>query len=312
MDNKKSKENIIVIDWGTTNVRAFLLNAQSGEIIAQRRSDKGIKFVPRDGYPVVYQELTSDWRESSNFTLMAGMVGSANGWEEAAYVSLPASPAKVGEHIYKLSAMENVYIVGGLCCHKKDDTYDVIRGEEVQIIGLTSKLKQEGHLVCLPGTHSKWLEIDENNIIDSFTTVMSGDFFSAICTSTIMAMMLESPQEFSKDHFRKGIEISATPGGLMAHMFKVRGALLFKQIEAKHVESMISGIVIGSEIHNMRTLYNTKSQVHVIGSDALGEKYSLALDILEIEHQLHSSDEMSLAGMRVLACNIGSSSLIGN
>lgn len=274
-------------------------------MIARRRSNKGIKFVPKGGYPAVYQELTADWLDSSSFTLMAGMVGSANGWEEAPYVCLPASPDTVGEHIHKMSSMDGVYIVGGLSCHRKDNTYDVIRGEEVQIIGLISGLKQERkHLVCLPGTHSKWLEIDEHNVIDSFTTVMSGDFFSAICTTTIMAMMLDGPQEFSKVDFQKGIELSAGPGGIMAHMFKVRGALLFEQIQPQHVESMISGIVIGSEIHNMKELYNTKSFVQVISSDTLGEKYSLALDILGIEHQLHVGDELSLAGMMILADKI--------
>ncbi len=304
MDNPENKQNIVFIDWGTTNVRAFLIRDESGEVIARRNSDKGIKFVPEGGYPAVYHDLTADWQDSSFFTLMAGMVGSANGWEEAPYVFLPASPDTVGKHIYKMSSVEDVYIVGGLCCRGKNDTYDVIRGEEVQIIGLISKLKQGKHLVCLPGTHSKWLEINEHNIIDSFTTVMSGDFFSAICTGTIMAMMLESPQKFSKVDFQKGIEISGGPGGIMAHMFKVRGALLFEQIKAQHVESMISGIIIGSEIHNMKELYNTKAFVHVIGSDVLGEKYSLALDILGIEHQIYAGEELSLAGMKVLLDNL--------
>lgn len=299
-----NKQNVIFIDWGTTNARSFLLNAQTGEVVARRHSDKGIKFVPKGGFPTVYQELTADWRDSSSFTLMAGMVGSANGWEEAAYVQLPASPKTVGKHIHKMSSMDDIYIVGGLCCHRADNTYDVIRGEEVQVIGLIAKLPQKRHLVCLPGTHSKWLEIDKNNIIDSFTTVMSGDFFSAICTSTIMAMMLDVPQEFSKVDFQKGIEISAGPGGIMAHMFKVRGARLFNQIERKHVESMISGIVIGSEIHDMKKLYDTESLLHVISSDALGKKYSLALEVLSIEHQVHASDELSLAGMGLLADEI--------
>lgn len=293
--------NVIFIDWGTTNVRAFLFDCKNKKVIDQRQSDKGIKFVPKGGFPRVFNELFSDWLDRARFTLMAGMVGSMNGWEEAPYVALPASPLKVSEHIHRLTAMEDVYIVGGLSCHRADNTYDVIRGEEVQIIGLMAKLSGEKQLVCLPGTHSKWLEIDENSTIDSFTTVMSGDFFSAICAKTIMAMMLEKEQIFSPQDFLRGVEISAGPGGIMAHMFTVRGAVLFQQIEPQHVASMISGIVIGSEIHSMKEVYDTRSLIHVIGSDSLIEKYSLAFDGLQLPHQIHSSSEMSLAGMEYLA-----------
>lgn len=301
MDNVERKKNIILIDWGTTNVRAFLVDYLSGEVVATRQSDKGIKFVPAGGYPETYASLTRDWLGISKFTLMAGMVGSANGWEEAAYVPLPASPMKVSEHIHTLSSAKDVYIVGGLSCLSKDNTYDVIRGEEVQIIGLLSKIKQEKQLVCLPGTHSKWLEVDENNIIDSFTTVMSGDFFSAICTGTIMAMMLGVPQYFSRQDFARGVKLSLRPGGIMAHMFKVRGALLFDQVKPEHIESMISGIVIGSEINGMKEVYDTNTTIHVVASEALAEKYSQAFDVLKIAHKVHGGDSLSLIGMKFLA-----------
>ena len=91
----------------------------------------------------------------------------------------------------------------------------------------------------------------------------------------------------------------------MTHMFKVRGALLFDQIQKQHIESMISGIIIGSEIRDMQKLYDTESLVHIICSDTLVEKYNLAMEILGIEHQTYSGDELSLAGMKVLANKIG-------
>ena len=204
-------------------------------------------------------------------------------------------------HIHKLTSSSDVYIVGGLCCAGSDNTYDVIRGEEVQIIGLLAKIEQGKKLVCLPGTHSKWLEVDGNDIIDSFTTVMSGDFFSAICTSTIMAMMLGTPQVFSQQDFARGVALSARPGGIMTHMFKVRSALLFDQIKPEHIESMISGIVIGSEINSMKEVYDTSVTIHVVASKALADKYSLAFDMLKITHQIHAGDTLSLEGMHFLA-----------
>lgn len=300
MNMLPEKPHIILIDWGTTNVRAFLFNPGTATVIDQRASDMGITSVPTGGYPAVYRELTDTWRNSSSFTLMAGMVGSANGWEEAPYTYLPASPQTVARQIHTLSAMDHIYIVGGLCCKRANGSYDVMRGEEVQIIGLLSQLPAENHLICLPGTHSKWLECDTNAQIDSFTTVMSGDFFSAVCDGTIMQMMLEAPQHFSEEVFVRGVEIAQGAGGIMAHMFTVRGAYLFEQIERCHVESMISGIVIGAEIYEMHKLYATDALLHVISADSLGQKYSLALESLGIRYQTHPGDALSLAGMAFL------------
>lgn len=299
-----SKKNTIFIDWGTSNVRAFLLGPK-GEILDQRKSEKGIKFVPKGQYPSVYHNLTDGWRDDSRFTLMAGMVGSANGWEEAPYVSLPASPERVGHHIYKMKSMDDIYIVGGLCYQDKrippeEDVFDVIRGEEVQILGLISKLPQKRYLFCLPGTHSKWLEVDENAVISSFTTVMSGDFYAAIRAKTIIAMSLETAQEKSQRAFDRGVRLAQNPGGLMAHIFKIRGSILFQQIEACHVESMLSGVIIGNEIYEMKSLYNRDTEIQVIASNELGENYGRAMELVDLKYRLYKGSELSLAGMRLL------------
>lgn len=293
----------IFIDWGTTNMRAFLLDA-TNSVVEKRESDKGIKFVPKGDFPEVFREITNGWRQIARFTLMAGMVGSANGWEEAPYIPLPASPAQVGERIYRMRAIEDVYIIGGLSCRQQGsaagDLYDVMRGEEVQILGLISLLPAGKHLICLPGTHSKWLEIDENNTIGSFTTVMSGDFYAAVRSNTIISLSLEHKQQKSVEAFARGVELAQTPGGLMANTFKIRSSLLFKVLQPEHVESMLSGVIIGDEIHNMKSLYDTEKTVHVIASAELGENYARALGLVGCTCMLHDGSELSLAGMKML------------
>ncbi len=299
-----SKDHRIFIDWGSSNVRAFLLN-DTGKVMDSRQSRKGIKFVAKGEYPAVYNEITDGWREQSRFTLMAGMVGSANGWEEAPYIPLPTSPDTIGDSIFKMRSMENVYIVGGFSYHcPEKNTYDVIRGEEVQVFGLITKLPRADHLLCLPGTHSKWLNINADNVISSFTTVMTGDFYEAICSKTIIAMSLDEEQEESREVFERGVRLSKSSGCLMSHVFSIRGALLFGQLQKKHVCSMVSGVLIGDEIENMKQLYDTKAMIHVVAAGALCDSYARALDVFGYEYQLHDGESLSLAGMQMLVDRI--------
>ena len=308
MNRQQSMEHCIFIDWGTTNVRAFLFNRREARVIDQRQSDKGIKAVARNRFPEVYAELTAGWQEHAAFTLMSGMIGSANGWEEAPYVRLPASVDTIRDHIHRMAGLPHGYIVGGLSVQREDDSYDVMRGEEVQILGLIAKGLSEDQVVCIPGTHCKWLELGGDGTIATFTTVMSGDMFAAICSSTIMAMMLDTPQQFSTEAFSSGLQAAGAPGGVMANLFRVRTARLFDQLDPSHVEAMISGIVIGSELHEMRRLYRTDAPVQRISSASLGQRYSLAFQALGIAHQLHDANTLSLAGLTMLSETITTSS----
>ena len=297
----------ILIDWGTTNVRAFLVDS-GGNVLARKESDRGIKFVEKDRFPEVFQNLVGDWGGVA-CTLMAGMVGSANGWEEAAYIPTPASIEDMRKGIHSLSCLEKVYIVPGVSCRSSDGIYDVIRGEEVQVLGLQERRRnswtddREKHLICLPGTHSKWLETSRETLL-SFTTVMSGDFFAAVCSKTIMSLMLKSEQQFSDEAFLHGVSLSSLAGGVMSRMFKVRSSYLFGQVKPEHMESMISGVIIGSEIDEMRRLYTPVSTVQVIGSNVLIRRYRMALEQFGMRCELHPGDELSLAGMIRLAENL--------
>lgn len=293
---------MIFIDWGTSNASAFLVDAD-GNVLDSRRSEQGIKFVPKGGYPEVYAELTRGWRESSRLTLLSGMVGSANGWEEAPYIALPANPASIASRVYAMRAMPDAYMVGGLSYESPDGLYDVIRGEEVQILGLAAREPGKEFLICMPGTHSKWLTM-KNDRIDAFTTVMSGDFFSSVTSSTIIAMMLDAEQEFSEEAFLRGVNLAQRPGGVMTHMFRTRSFFLFGKLAKQHIRAFASGVIIGAELAAMKDFYPFERPVEIIASDALGGNYALALDSLGIASRIHRSGDLSVKGMYLVAKHI--------
>ena len=85
---------LIALDWGTTRARAFLISG-TGEVLERRRADRGIQSVAPGGYPAAFAALAGDLRSAAPDAaiVLAGMVGSRNGWVEAPYVACPACPA---------------------------------------------------------------------------------------------------------------------------------------------------------------------------------------------------------------------------
>ncbi|MEQ9691630.1 MAG: 2-dehydro-3-deoxygalactonokinase, partial [Bauldia litoralis] len=70
---------LIAVDWGTTNLRAMLL-AADGATLAEAGSDDGIGSVAAGGHEAAFERLVADWPQVP--ALMAGMIGSRQGWRE--------------------------------------------------------------------------------------------------------------------------------------------------------------------------------------------------------------------------------------
>ncbi|STI82190.1 2-dehydro-3-deoxygalactonokinase [Escherichia coli] len=78
----------IAIDWGSTNLRAWLY--QGDHCLESRQSEAGVTRLNGKSPAAVLAEVTTDWREENTPVVMAGMVGSNVGWKVAPYLSVPA------------------------------------------------------------------------------------------------------------------------------------------------------------------------------------------------------------------------------
>lgn len=134
--------------------------------------------------------------------------------------------------------------------------------------------------------------------------MVSGDFFSAVTSSTIIAMMLDDNPEFSEAAFLRGVTLAQKPGGVMTHMFRTRSFFLFNKMEKKHIKAFASGVIIGSELAAMKEFYSFDRPVDIIASDALGGSYALALNSLGISSRVHNSEELSVKGLHLVAKHI--------
>ncbi len=272
-----SKPASIALDWGTTRLRAYLLDAEAA-VIARREGPDGIMSVPPGGFPAVLARHCGDWlaEDPSLPVTMAGMIGSRNGWAEAAYAECPAAVSHLAASltIVKRADGGEAAIIPGVA-GIFDGAADVMRGEETLIAGIDL----EDGLVCLPGTHSKWVLV-RGGRIERFSTFMTGDIYAALTQHTILGKLAEEPDDPSG--FADGLAAGANPAGLLHTAFASRANVLLERLPPRAVRPYLSGLLIGTEIAGASALYGEPEAVHLIASDPQRALYQQALAAREI------------------------------
>lgn len=119
----------IAIDWGSTNLRAWLY--QGDKCLESRQSEAGVTRLNGKSPDAVLAEVTTHWRDSATPVVMAGMIGSNVGWQNAPYLPVPALFSAIGEQLTAVG--DNIWIIPGLCV-SREDNHNVMRGEETQLL----------------------------------------------------------------------------------------------------------------------------------------------------------------------------------
>ncbi|WP_029918367.1 2-dehydro-3-deoxygalactonokinase [Pelobacter seleniigenes] len=288
---------MIVVDWGTTNLRAYRCSAD-GAILERRSSPRGVKSLSRGDYPEVLQELLDSFApESGQQVFISGMAGSRNGWVEVPYCSLPADLDALKANLHPLPPPFNGYLIPGVRVVKDDGTSDVMRGEEIQVFGALHSLDLSSALLCLPGTHSKWVRAQDRQLCD-FSTFMTGDLFQGL-GQTILGC--DSETAFSSEAFAKGLDaVNLVAGGLLHQLFTGRTLMLDGKITVEEVSSFVSGLLLGHELKQALTMRDEKERVVLIGAEALCARYRSALNRQGVEATILSSDLATCAGVAAL------------
>ena len=290
---------LIAIDWGTSSLRGAWLGT-SGQVLESREFSRGILTVPPGQFEAVFNELFGDWMQAPNaLCLISGMAGSRQGWQEAPYCHCPAGFAELGQHLLWLKA-ERIALVPGLRCLGQDDmqTPDVMRGEEVQIFGALQLAGRDTATLVLPGTHSKWAQV-EHGRVTRFSTFMTGEVYALLSQHSILGKTLDLNGAFDEAAFLQGVDQSLTAGSVLHKLFAVRTLGLFERLPAAALPSYLSGLLIGEELRTQSASADT-APVILIGSHALTSRYTLALQHLGIACQSRGA-EATWAGLFALA-----------
>lgn len=270
---------LIALDWGTSNLRASLLDAQ-GAVLEHLSAPGGIMKVPAGQFSASLLALCGPWLVAHQVAVIAsGMVGSRQGWKEAPY--LPC-PARLHEAAHALTRVEVegapgafVHIVPGLRCLDASGQADVMRGEETQLWGAGLP----AHSVCvLPGTHSKWAWLGDDGQVQAFKTYMTGELFGLLTQHGILGRLMTfvPGAALDREAFDAGVALGRQGHADLAHtLFAARTAGLMGQWESRRLPDFLSGILLGSEIASA-LLGSPLKSVRLLGDEPLCQRYAAA------------------------------------
>ena len=289
-------EGFIAVDWGTTNRRAYLIDA-SGKRTDEFEDGKGVLSVSAGEFPAAVAEIRQ--RLGDKPLLLAGMVGSNRGWKEAPYVPCPVSMDDLVAKLVWVGDREA--IVPGVS-YVGDGRADVMRGEEVQLLGAAAAgMVDPNALVCHPGTHNKWTLLRRGSIHD-FRSVMTGELFSLLKEHSILADLLQG-QVAANDVFKQAAHHAIYHEQLPADLFTARARVLLGLAKREDAASWISGLLIGSDVR-IGLSVPTGAEVVIMGRPDLTELYAAAIEQASRSSTQLDGEQCFLAGITEIAKRI--------
>src|SRR5690348_15091302 len=249
-----------------------------GDAIAESRGGEGMLHCAESGFaPVLRHHLARLGAPDGLPVLICGMAGARQGWREAPYLKTPTRLEALHEGAIRPDAPGDIRILPGVA-QARADRPDVMRGEETQLLGVTEP--DFTGVVCIPGTHSKWIRIERGHVVE-FSTYMTGELFSVISQHSILAHAVDAagPSPADNQPFREGLASAlATPSALTASLFRLRAAQLLDFEARGDGASRLSGLLIGTEIADARERHGASRSLRLIGAGPLGELYKAALN----------------------------------
>ena len=293
-----SNAAFIAGDWGTSRLRLFLCDAR-GHVLA-RGEGEGASAPDCGGR---FAAAVAAWDKAHGVlpAVLGGMVGSTIGWKEVPYLKCPARPGAIaGAALRFESGARAIAILPGLSCVGKTGAPDVMRGEETQILGalrLRPELSKGRHVLCMPGTHVKWVVV-ENGAVVQFQTALSGELFELVRRHSVLARD-SGDVDANSPAFAQGLEFARTneAADLLHLLFSTRSRVVTGQMPKADAASYLSGLVLGKDIGSARALLDLKGQVQLICTPGLAALYAKVLQAYDLTSAVIDGDEAALAGL---------------
>lgn len=293
-------EDFIGINWGSTNFRAYRIGAD-GTVRDERNAPAGVAMLDRDGMARTLSEALSDWGDCEH-RYATGMIGSNIGWVTVPYVDCPAASIDLLRDDAQVRiAQTDVHIVPGLACTRPDGAPDVLRGEEMELFGALALSDCAPRYVVLPGTHTKWVRVEDGRLAD-FMTAMSGEIFDRLTAAGLLASIVDGPAA-ADETFAQGVQTGmAGERGLAVTLFGARARVVQGLLPASKAASYLRGLLIGAELRDARRAYPDlgDSPIVLVGNPALSLLYRDALRINGLESTIISARDACVAGFTAL------------
>lgn len=292
------KASLLACDWGTTNLRAWTLD-ETGAVVTEKDFALGVsRLAPGEAARRFESEVRPALGAVELPAILCGMVGSNLGWALAPYADCPAGFAELARSA--LAVAPKARIIPGLRCTGLTGAPDVMRGEETQVLGWLAQRpeRQRGrHLICHPGTHAKWVMVEDGRIV-RFITAMTGEIFAVLSQHSILKS--DAPPTDGAA-FAAGLAAAGNGGALAARLFSARSRVAGGDARAESTPSYLSGLLIGAEIASLPDLLGAAgAPIVLLGDATLCGLYRQALEKRNMACEIFDGKAAAIAGLLAL------------
>ena len=284
----------VLVDWGTTRFRGYLVD---GETILDRvESEEGVSALKAGEHAGVFRRRCGAWLAAEPLPVaLVGMVGSREGWVVAPYATCPAGPAEIAAATTPVDLGEGRtgHVVPGLSC--ENGGVDVMRGEETLALGAGVA---DG-LLCLPGTHPKWVEMRHGRIV-RFATYFTGEMYALLRHHSMVGRPATEPEDPAG--FDLGLDAAERNArdrvGLLHLIFGARAAAVTGRLSSAALGPYISGLLTGDEVAGAFALFRKPDRVTVIAGAPRADVFLRALARHGVEAAVRPPEAALIAGIR--------------
>lgn len=266
----------ITIDGGTTNTRCLVWD-NDGQVVTSCRCSVGarngaiehgnntLKTELKHSLEHVLASSDHSW-EDVECILACGMITCSSGLYELPHISTPAGLIELSQGIQTVLLPDvspvPISFIPGIKNQVEHldpesiDQMDMMRGEETESIALL-RLHHHGGplLLVLPGSHNKYISVNEQCQITGCMTSMSGEILSSLTTNTILAASVNhsfvDESELDLQWLLNGYRNSSTVG-IGRSAFLTRVLNLFCQPSSHQLGSYLLGAVLASDLDALR------------------------------------------------------------
>jgi 2-dehydro-3-deoxygalactonokinase len=296
---------VIVADWGTTRFRGYLIEKE--RILDEVSSEEGVSALKKGQHRDVFVGHCGRWldQEPDAPVLLVGMVGSREGWAEAPYAPCPADAAAIARAMIPvdLGGGRKAHIVPGLVCEPVPGAADVMRGEETLALGSGV----DDGLVCLPGTHPKWVSM-RGGRVERFATYMTGEMYSLLREHSMIGRPATEPGDAAG--FERGLDAAARNGGaagaarvgLLNLLFGARALVVSGRMAPALLGPYLSGLLTGDEINGALSQFDRPAKVTIVADSPRADLYEKSLARRGIATAVRAPRAALIAGLaRIVA-----------
>lgn len=293
---------LLACDWGTTNLRAWVLDAE-GRPLQRREFELGVsRLQPGEAARRFAEEVQPAMQAERLPAILCGMVGSNLGWTVAPYADCPAGLDDLARAMVPVEAKGGwTRIVPGLRSEGFAGGGDVMRGEETQLFGWLAQYPERvrgRHVVCHPGTHAKWMVVEDGRLV-RFVTAMTGELFAVLSRHSVLKSEAAADDAAA---FAEGLAAAGDGGALAARLFTVRARVVGMGRDPDETPSFLSGLLIGAEAASLPRLLGVDetAPVALLGDTTLCARYRQALEARRMRCETFDGEAAAIAGLFAL------------